>query len=186
MEDINKVLANNPTDATQAALMTAFDATEITEDEEVVIMFSCTSDASLAGEWLPNKPTLAKMEVLAIETLDNRTGSPLVTKNGNSYINIKLRATDVTNSHNYRITFEKIYDNSAKRAYVITKALGVEFASFAKFNVAKLLNKTGYAEIEVQPYTSNDGMPKHKAVISKWLINFDASTLPAEQEELPF
>ena len=187
MDDISKNLANSSTNSSINNWVDAFDG----EIDDGQFMFSIVSDKSTSSAWLPDKVTVCKMEVVAIENKDNFTRAPLQTKTGKPFVNLRIKATDVNNGNNFRIIYEKLYSNNKETAYIITKALGVDVPDFTKFAAITLLNSVGYAEVNSQPYPANDGTTKRKAVISKWLLDFDASALPVEQlpveqEELPF
>jgi len=178
MDDINK----ESNKSNEQIFADAFDGTV----DDGQFRFCIVSDKPISGNWMPDKSTVCRMEVLAIENKNNFTGAPLVTKGGKTFLNLRIRATDTTNPNNFRIVYQAIYSNNKEKAYIITKALGVDIPNLCDFKAIVLVNAIGYAEIDSQAYTAQDGTPKRKAVISKWLLDFDVSTLPAVQEDLPF
>lgn len=180
MDDINKDLERNVTrarmDANEKALVDAFDGK---------IMFSIVSSKARGGEWIPQKPTICKMEVLAVEAKDSFTGAQLQTKSGKPFINLVIKAVDTGNSNNFRTVYEKLYGDGKERAYVVAKALGVNVPDFGNFDTALFLDAVGYAEITPGSFPGSDGVTRFKAII-KWLKDYDVSKLPTEPEELPF
>ncbi len=182
MDDINKALADGLINNLKNAFDGEIDSVSCGKEE----YFSFVSRSQRTDNWMPDKPTVCKMEVLAIETKDNFNGSPLITKEGVPYINLKMKGTDVNNSLNTKTIYEKLYANNKEKAYAVTEALRLNIPNLNKCAVKMLVGGTGYAEINSQEYLGKDGTTKRKVIISKWLIDFDESALPIEQEVLPF